>query len=51
MVHHFIVHSMPWSEHGLFEVDRGGGSLSVTRQPWCYVMMHFSSSAINAGSV
>ena len=28
MVHHFIVHSMPWSEHGLFEVDRGGQSFS-----------------------
>ena len=32
-------------------VDRGGGSLSVTKQPWCYVMMHFSRAAINAGSV
>ena len=35
-------------------VDRGsggGGSLSVTSQPWCYVMMHFSSAAINASSV
>ena len=27
-----------------------GGSLSVTRQPWCYVIMHFSSAAINASS-
>ena len=33
-------------------VDRGGGgqglwnSLSVTRQPWCYVMMPLSSAAI-----
>ena len=29
----------------------GGGSLSVTRQPWCYVTRHFSRAAINAGSV
>ena len=52
---YIILLIMPQSELGLFKVwgltGGGGGSLSVTRQPWCYVMMHFSSAAINAGSV
>ena len=48
---YIILLIMPWSELGLFEGWGEGGSLSVTRQPWCYVMMHFSSAVINAGTV